>query len=359
MDSRERVFTALNFEQPDRVPIDFWASTGFYEMLRRTTGADKDAFLDQHDVDFRYIAGPRYVGPPLDGDQDIWGVRRRSVTVATQHGRETYREVATSPLADATTTDEIDAYEGWPSPDWFDYTPIRAQCEEVRNKGRIVVFMGDRLNRIAQLKPAMYLRGVEQILVDMVTDTEIAHAVFRRFRRFYTDYLTRILEAAGGWIDIVLTGDDFGSQNGPLVSPAMWETFLAEGFGQYVKIIADSGARSMHHTCGQVTPIVPAMVERGLNVLQSLQPEAMGQDFARLKREFGGRLAFHGGMSIQQTLPHGTPEDVRNDVRERVRVLAPGGGYILGTAHNVQADCAIENVEALLRAYRELGRYGD
>ena len=362
MDSRERVFAALSFQEPDRVPIDFWGSNGFYRMLKKRRGMDRETFLDEHDVDFRYIAGPRYVGPPLETgeagfDVDIWGVRRRRVTVPTRFGEEVYKEVHFHPLGEAGTVAEVEAYAHWPSPDWFDYTVVRAQCEEIRDKGRVVVFMGDRLNRVAQLKPAMYIRGIEKVFLDFMENAEIIEAVFRHLRAFYSEYLTRILEAADGMIDIVLTGDDFGSQNGPLVSPGMWERFLGEGFEQYMKIISSHGARSMHHTCGMVTPIVPGLVERGLDVLQSLQPEAMAADMADLKRDFGDRLAFHGGMSIQQTLPRGTPEDVRKEVKERIETLAHGGGYILCTAHNVQADCPLENVEAMLRAGREFGRY--
>lgn len=362
MDSRERVSLALDFQEPDRVPIDFWGSRGFFDALRRATGMDKESFLDLHDVDFRYIEGPRYIGPRLRADADgteadLWGVMRKAVSIETELGRETYREVCFSPLEGTDTPEEIDGYDKWPSADWFDYTPVAEQCRRVHGRGRVTVFMGDRLNRIAQLKPAMYLRGTERIFMDMAMSPEMAKAIFRRLREFYTEYLARILEAADGTIDIVLTGDDFGAQNGPLVSPRMWEEFLAEGFARYLEIVSAHGARSMHHTCGMVTPLVAGMAARGLDVLQSLQPEAMAADLPELKRTHGQRLAFHGGISVQKTLPLGTPEDVRREVKERVDVLAPGGGYILGTAHNVQSDCPLANVNGLLAAYHEFGRY--
>ncbi len=353
---------ALNFEEPDRVPVDFWGSEGFYRSLQRATGLEKEAFLDRNDVDFRYIQGPRYIGPSLDSttpgcDLDIWGVPRRSVTVPTAWGEEVYKEVVSHPLSFARAPEEIDAYSRWPSPDWFDYSVLRAQCEAVRGKGRMVMFMGDRLNRVAQLKPAMYLRGVEQIFMDLAEAPELAQAIFRRLRQFYGEYLARVLEAAQGGVDIVVTGDDFGSQNGPLLSPKMWREYLRDGFCEYNDIIHTHGARSMHHTCGMVTPLVGDFKDAGLEILQSLQPEAMSNDFAALKAAYGRALAFQGGISIQQTMPHGTPDQVREEVRRRVEVLAPGGGYILCTAHNVQADCPIENVNALLRASHEVGRY--
>jgi len=362
MDSRERTFLALDHQEPDRVPIDLWMSSGFRRKLETSLGLTAEEFLDRHDVDLRFIEGPRYVGPPLertaDGcERDIWGVVRETVTVATAGGEEAYREVRRFPLASATSVEEVNDYDGWPSPDWFDYSPVEAQCDAVHEKGRVAVFMGDRLNRIAQLKPAMYLRGVEQILVDLAMNPEIAMAVFVNIREFYRAYAERIIEAAGGKLDIVLTGDDFGSQNGPLVSPQMWDDFLGDGFAEYCRLAKAGGARVMHHTCGAVAPIIPGMIERGLDVLQSLQPEAAGMHPKSLKEKFGDRLTFHGGISIQKTMPFGSVEDVRKEVAEKIEALAPGGGYILATSHNVQADTPVQNVLALLEAHGEFGRY--
>jgi uroporphyrinogen decarboxylase len=362
MDSRERTFRALAHEEPDRVPIDFWSSSGLDRSLGLDRNGARRAFLDQHDVDLRYIDGPRYVGPPLGArlqemEKDIWGVTRRRVSVWATHGREDYKEVYQSPLASASTPEDVDAYRHWPSPDWFDYSDIARQCVEVRREGRVAVFMGDRLNRVAQLKPAMYLRGVEQILVDMASNPPMVEAIIGRICSFYLVYLERILEAAAERLDIVLTGDDFGAQNGPLISPRMWITYLGAGFARFVSLAQEAGVRVMHHTCGSVYPIVPLMLERGLDILQSLQPEAANMDPRSLKSEFGDRLAFHGGISIQRTLPFGSPEEVRLEVKQKVEALGLNGGYIACTAHNIQADTPPENVIALFQAYRDFGRY--
>ena len=361
MDSRERTLRALSFEEPDRVPIDVWMSAGCKRKLAGA-GLSFDGFLDAHDVDLRYIDGPVYIGPPLrtfpDGvSEDIWGVRRVPMTVSLEDGAETYQELAESPLATAESAEAVYAYDHWPSPDWFDYTGIEAQCDAVREKGRAVVFMGDRMNRLAQLKPAMYIRGMETIWTDFYLNPDIARAIFACIRRFYVAYAERIFDAANGKLDILLTGDDFGGQDGPLLSESTWLEFLADGFAEYVALAKSHDIVVMHHTCGAVRPLIPHMIDRGLDVLQSLQPEAAGMDPHGLKRKFGDRLAFHGGISIQRTLPFGAPEDIRNEVRDRVEALAPGGGYILCTSHNIQADTPLENVHALLAAYHEFGRY--
>ena len=367
MDSRERVASALHHAEPDRVPTDLWLSAGMERLIARQLGLSADNLRDRYDIDLRYIEGPAYIGPPLrrspdssfgaGGSEDLWGVRRRSVTVRIGEGVETYQEVADSPLAGAQTVEDVLAHGRWPSPDWFDYSTIAAQCQALHVQGRAAVFQGDRLNRIAQLKPAMYLRGVEQILLDMSLQPDMARAIFSRIRAFYLAYAERILDAARGDLDIVLTGDDFGTQTGPMVSPRMWADLLGDGFGQYVALIKSYGIFAMHHTCGAVAPLVPLLIDRGLDVLQSLQPEAAGMDPRALKVAYGERLSFHGGISIQQTLPHGTEEEVRREVQERIEALAPGGGYILGTSHNIQADTPVRNVLALLDAYRECGRY--
>jgi uroporphyrinogen decarboxylase len=357
MDSRDRVASALNHEEPDRIPVDFWASRGFLAKLNAATGMAKADFLDAHDVDFRYIDGPAYIGPPLVGGEDIWGVPRTITDVQMDGGSEQYAEVMEPPLADVTTVDDVDGYTHWPSPDWFDYSGVEAQCDAVVEQGRVVVFMGDRLNRFAQLKPAMYLRGVGQILTDLAMSPDLARAVIRRIRAFYVGYMERILDAANGKIDIVLTGDDFGSQNGPLVSPAMWDEFLREGFETYVRMAHDAGCKVMHHTCGSVVPLIPKMIECGLDVLQSLQPGAAGMDAATLKAEFGDRLCFQGGVCIQHTMPHGTRDDVRAEVKRLAETTGREGGYVFCTSHNVQADVSVENVMTLFNAYREFGEY--
>jgi uroporphyrinogen decarboxylase len=366
VDSRERTFLCLNHEEPDRVPIDFWASRGTRQKIRERWGESFEEFLERADVDLRYIEGPRYMGPVLEGpagahDVDIWGVPRVLVKAKVDDGtgqfEEPYREVLASPLARYRSIEELLAYARWPSPDWFDYSGIRAQCTRYRDSGRVVVFMGDRLNRIAQLKPAMYLRGTERIFLDLVEAPEIARALFTKISGFYLEYARRILEAARGGIDILCTGDDFGAQNALLVSPLMWRDFLREGFAAYAALGHAYDARVMHHSCGSVHALIPELIRAGLDILQALQPEAALMEPERLKRAFGDRLSFQGGVSIQQVLPHGRAAEVRAHVRRLFEAMAPGGGFIACSSHNIQADTPLANIEALLSAYRDFGVY--
>ncbi len=363
MEARERVSLALGHRQPDRVPIDYWGSAEINRKLLAHYGfSTQEQLLDHFDVDFRYIDGPRYVGPEprvhADGAvEDHWGVPRLRVEVGAGDKTAAYQEVVNFPLAGARSPADLRRYPAWADPDWFDYECVREQAAAARRLGKVVVFMGDRMNRCAQLKPAMYLRGVEQILLDLTLAPEMAEYIIRRVAEFYREYARRTFEVAGDRIDIFFMGDDFGTQHGLFMSPDMWRRFLRPGFQALVELGQHYGCRVAHHSCGSIRPIIPDMIDCGLDILNPIQPDVDDMRRTELKRLFGGRLCFHGSISIQRALPFGSPDDVRQEVRERCASLGAGGGFIFCTAHNIQADTPIENVEALFDAYRELGRY--
>jgi len=363
MDARQRVFLALDHKEPDRVPIDYWATSAVNARLLEHFGLSTQEELLAHlDVDFRYVEGPKYVGPePVvhdDGSvEDHWGVPRVRVEVESGDQTSIYQEVLHFPLKEAKSVDELRDYPKWPSPDWFDYDCVGRQVAEARRTGKVVVFMGDRMNRCAQLKPAMYVRGIDQILLDVALAPEIAEHIFQKITAFYLEYARRTFEAAGGGIDILMMGDDFGTQKGLFMSPQMWRRFLRPGFKAFIDLAKRYGAKVAHHSCGSIKPIIPDLIACGLDILNPVQPDVDDMDRRELKRRHGDRLSFHGSISIQRTLPFGTPDDVRDEVRERVETLAPGGGFIFCTAHNIQADTPTGNIVALFDAYRAFGRY--
>ena len=363
MDSRQRVSLALAHAEPDRVPIDYWATSEVNAGLLKHYGfASQEQLLRHFDVDFRYIEGPKYIGPELttrpdSSKEDHFGVPRRPVTYGDGSGAGTYSEVTEYPLEKASSVDEVESYPKWPRADWFDYECVRRQARQARQTGKVVVFMGDRLNRCAQLKPAMYVRGVEQILMDTAINPQIAKAVFHRIADFYAEYARRTLEAAEGNIDIFFTGDDFGTQDNTFMYADMWRRLLRDGFKQFIDIGHQFGCKVAHHTCGCVLSLIPDFIKCGLDILNPLQPDVAGMDYQKIKEKFGDGICFHGAISIQKTMPYGTPEDIRSEVRDRVEKLAPRGGYIFCTAHNIQVDTPIGNIEALFEACREYGKY--
>ena len=357
---RQRVLTSLEHREPDRVPLDLWAAPEVWQRLCTHLGlADREAVLRHFDVDLRYVEGPSYIGQqravhPDGSVEDLWGVRRKVVTVQGADYSWSYKQVVQPPLAAAETVADIEAYQGWPSADWWDYSQVGQQCEA--HAGYAVVNKGDRLDRTAQLKTMMYLRGMTQIWVDLRRNPALVEAMLERITQYYLEYNARVFSRIRGKADIFMMGDDFGAQQGPMMSLKMWRRYFRPGFRKYIEQAHQHGLKVMHHSCGSVRYLMDEFVDAGLDILQSVQPGARGMDLAELKQEYGRQLSFHGSMDIQRTLPFGTPADVDQEVRQRMEAGRRGGGFIIGTAHNILPDVPTENILALLEAYHKYGR---
>jgi len=363
---RERVLVAIRHAEADRVPRDFWAAPEVFGALRHALRLTDDvAVLEHFGVDLDYVAGPSYQGQELrswdtpDGRvvEDLWGVRRVVKHVRRGDLEWSYKHAIESPLASAQTPADIHAYPRWPDPEAWDYSTLREQCRAIRARGRAVVNAGDRLDRAAQLKTMMYLRGMEQTYLDLRCSPEMVEAILGHVTEYFLAYNAKVFQEAGDLIDIFMMGDDFGTQHGPMMSPDLWRKLIKPGFRAYLDLAHGHGLPVMHHTCGSVVDLIPDFIECGLDILQSVQPSAAGMDLAQLKREFGRDLCFHGSVDIQHTMPHGTQDEVRDEVRRRMATGKPGGGFIICSAHNLQPDVPLGNILALFEAYDEFGRY--
>ena len=359
MNHRERVLAAVAHHQPDRVPRDYWAVPEVTQRLCTELGLPhQESLLSHLGVDLRYVEGPAYIGQEHrrleDGSvEDHWGVRRQVMEVEGDGYTWSYRHVQHSPLARAETVADIEDYEGWPSAEMWDYGDIARQCS--RHQGYAVVNKGNRLDRTAQLKPMMYLRGMTQIYVDLKRNPALVEAMLHRITDYYLDYNERVFSRIAGRADIFMMGDDFGAQQGPMMSLDMWRKYFRPGFRRYIQQAHQHGLKVMHHTCGSVKYLMAEFIDAGLDILQALQPGARDMDLARLKQEYGADITFAGSIDIQKTLPFGSPEDVQREVRQRMEVASEGGGLIIGTAHNILPDTPTENILALFEAYEEFG----
>ena len=366
MSSRERAIKAINHEEADQIPIDIWVVPEIQKRMMEYWGFDDwEDCLQFLGVDFRYWRGSSYVGQEFkvleDGSiEDLWGVPRRVVAYGEgQWWGGTFKEVTYSPLAMAKTVEDIHNYDHWPSADWWEYDNVPDQVKAVRDKaGDVFIWNGgDRLDRTAQLKPMMYIRGVQEAYTDLAIHPDIVEAIIGHIFEYFMDYNRRTYEASKGLVDGFFCGDDMGTQEAPMVSPEMYRRYFKDRFANYIALAHEYDLPVMYHTCGSVYKLIPEWIEIKLDILQSLQPQARDMDLCCLKKEFGDVLAFQGGGDIQQVLPLGSPTDVRNMVRRLAGCGAPGGGYFFGTAHNIQADTPIENVVALFEAYHEFGVY--
>lgn len=363
MTCRERALMGVKHQEPDRVPIDNWMVPEIQKKTMAYFGCESyDELLGFLGVDFRNNYGPSYVGQSFkkhpDGTvEDLWGVKRKTVVYGKGTDHEgSYSEVAESPLEKMKTLEEIKAYDHWASPDWWDYSKVKADCM-VYHPQYCVINVGDRLDRTSQLKPMMYLRGIQQIFVDMVLNPTIVEFIRDRIIEYFVAYNHRVFKAVEGEIDIFMMGDDIGSQSGPMLSLAMWRKYFKKAFKAYIDIAHQYNIPVMYHSCGDVKQFIPDFIECGLDILQSLQPKATNMDIKKLKEEFGKDITFQGGMDIQHVLPLGKPADVKAMAKYALDSAKKGGGYIICTAHNIQIDTPIENVVALFEAYHEFGKY--
>jgi uroporphyrinogen decarboxylase len=363
MSCRERALMAVKHQEPDRVPIDNWMTPEIQKRTMEHFGCENyEELLLFLGVDFRNNYGPSYVGQSFktypDGTvEDLWGVRRKTVVYGKGTDHEgSYSEVAESPLERMQTVEDIEKYDRWASPDWWNYSRVKQDCA-VYHPQFCVINVGDRLDRTAQLKPMMYLRGVQQTFIDLALNPQIVAAIRDHVVNYFVEYDHRVFKAAGGEIDIFMMGDDVGGQTSPLLSLDMWRRYFKNGFKTYIDIAHQYGIPVMYHTCGDVKQFIPDFIQCGLDILQSLQPGATNMDIRQLKKEFGKDITFQGAMDIQHTLPLGTTEDVRQMVKYAMESAKAGGGYIICTAHNIQVDTPIENVAALFEAYHEFGVY--
>jgi uroporphyrinogen decarboxylase len=341
---RERVRLALEHERTDRVPIALVCSginqparDRLNELLIRTRGLTVEQYLRPL-IDVRDVA-PGYVGPPLPERTDAWGVRR----VPVSYGPASYDEIEHYPLAEAEDEADVAAHR-FPSPDWFDYDALPDRIAAVQADGGPYCLMVGNGNIF---ETSWYMRGFERIFMDLALRPELAHAIFERVCSFYEEFFRRVLTAADGEVDLIFTADDIGGQQGLLMSLQMWAENLKPYHARVNRVVHEFGARVIYHTDGAVMEAVPGLIEMGVDVLQALQFDAAGMDPVRLKEDYGERLCFEGGVSVQQTLPFGRPDDVRREVRQRIDVLGRGGGYVCGPSHAIQAGTPPENILAL------------
>ena len=345
MTPRERWLAVLERQRPDRLPMDYWATDEATNKLLRHTGCSDlwDLYARLH-IDGVVTVEPRYVGPPLDADRDIHGCRFAYVS----HADGVYRETVYHPLAEYGSAEEIEVHYSWPSIDWFDFSTIPHQ---VAGKERYPVRGGG----VEAFLIYARLRGMEQAYMDLILDPELVNYCLDKLYDFAYEYSRRIYEQIPGRVDLSYVSEDMGSQQGLLFSPDTLREFLIPRMKRAIDLAHQAGAHVFHHNDGAIRPILPDMIEAGIDILNPIQWRCTGMEREGLKRDFGDRLVFHGGMDNQYTLARGTVEDVRNEVLDNIRLLGEGGGYILAPCHNIQVVSPPENIVAMYQTAYENG----
>lgn len=379
--SRERVLTALDHHQPDRVPIDVGstkvsgicsgayrgliASLGLpardvhiWDLVQQLAAIDSDVLqalggdcipITTHDPE------PPTVQVDADGGEwyrDAWGALVRKPAGGF------YFDLVEPPLREPTR--EALAALSWPDPDDpRRYAGLRDLARRLRETTPYaLVGLADFGSDI--LGTFQHNRGYTESLLDLAANPDFAEAYFDRVTDIAVRSWTNFLAEVGDLVDVVTTFDDLGMQDRPLMSLKMYRRLLKDRHARIFQTIrAHTRAHIFFHTDGAVLDFIPDLIEIGVQVLNPVQVSSRGMDdTAELKRRFGRDLTFWGaGCDSQAVLPRGTPEDVRREAERRIRDLAPGGGFVFAPVHNIQDDVPPENVLAMFRTAREAGRY--
>lgn len=377
MTRRERVLTALSRRQPDRVPIDLGGTknstihTLAYERLKRHLGIStsseprvvdrngqgvemEEAVLDLLDVDTRavYQGGPDHPrAHEVDGHsyRDEWGV------LWSKPAGGNWYNLAGRPLSGEITLADIANYP-WPDPlDPGIVRPIVPQIEHLRRTTdcALLLYLTSPFVHKSQ-----YLMGFQDWFLNIALDQRLIGALFDAVLELTMAQTDQILKVAGGLVDLVYFADDVADQNGPIISLEAYRKLIAPRHRAYVECIrARTPAAILYHSCGSLYPLMEDIISLGVDAVNPVQVSARDMGTNRLKKEFGDRITFWGAVDTQNVLPSGTVQDVREEVQRRISDLAPGGGYVLASVHNIQADVPPENICAMIDAARKYGAY--
>jgi len=345
MTPRERWLAVLRRQEPDRVPMDYWATGEATEKVIKHLGcANADEMFRRLHIDRVCGVGPRYAGPQPPAGEDIFGCRYQTVN----YGAGVYSECAHNPLAKYETLEELQREYAWPNPDWWDYSGIAEQLKGGHDRP----IQGGGSEPFLTYKS---LRGMEQAYMDLVLHPDIAHFCLDKLFGLAYENTRRIYEQIPGQVMITYVAEDLGSQEGLLISREHIREFLLPGMKRMMDLAHQAGAYVFHHSDGAVREILPDLIEAGIDVLNPIQWRCKGMERAGLKRDFGDKLVFHGGVDNQYTLAFGSVEQVRQEVIDNLRLLGAGGGYILAPCHNLQAVSPPENVVAMYDTGYECG----
>jgi uroporphyrinogen decarboxylase len=347
MNHRERILAAIHHQPVDRFPTDIWATPeAWAKLTSHFKTQDALEIYNRLGIDTIIHIGPDYIGPKRKEENGLrfneWGMGYRM----QEYGTGEYDEQIFYPLAEAETLADLDRYP-WPSPDWYDYSglpPKAAQYDGWAIEcGYTAVFYWHN-----------NLRGLQLSLMDPLLKPEFTRALLERVSDFFTEYHRRCFEALHGKMDMTQVTDDFGAQFGLLISPKVFDHFYRLPMQRAIDLAKSYDLAVFHHDDGDLRPLLPRLVEMGIDILNPVQWRCGNWDLAGLKAEYGAKICFHSAVDNQQTLCFGTPEDVRQEVRYLKSILGSDGtGFIIGPCHDIQAITPLENILALYEAALE------
>lgn len=373
MTSRERVLMVLDHKMPDRVAIDIGSTAAAFSnatfkrvkdyfgitsediMVRpdETASLYNDELIEKMGGDFKHVflLPPDGYDPLGSGDEIItteWGLQK-----TLKQGM--WQGINNKPLADADIED-IEKYP-WPDPYAEGRTRgLRERAEFLYNNTDYAIASRAVSHGIFEL--GWELRGMENMLADMLVDEEFANALFDKILELQIGFHDVLLTECGKYLHVVETGDDYGTQQGPMMSPELFKKMIVprrKKLNEFIKSKAPQ-VKIFHHTCGSVYQLLDGIIESGVDILNPVQPSAKDMDTIRLQIEFGNKLIFHGGIDEQTALVNSV-DVLKAEMRKRIESLGKDGGYIMAPTSNFQDDMPIENIVNFARFAKEIGQY--
>ena len=359
MNSRERFELTMNHREPDRVPIDIGGTSltslrprcgkalcdllGFSGRSAETVNGIDGRILEWAGTDFRPVGA--IVDLPSEHTRmesateftDCWGIKRALVNGDWQ--------IIHSPLRGA-SIDDLKSYR-WPGAVVEDglLTAWEERAKKLRAENRFVVVAEHPVLGILEL--GCWMCGYDDFLERLIGDTDSVRYIFDKIVGIQLAVVDQYYSVLGPFIDLTTSGDDFGTQNGPLLSPAMFDSFIAPYFTERIKRTKElGGCYYWHHTCGSVVRLLDQIIECGVDILNPVQTSAAEMEPRRLKERFGDRIVFWGGVDVQQFLPKAKPDEVPTHIDNLLEILGENGGYVMAPAHEVQEDVPAVNIAA-------------
>jgi uroporphyrinogen decarboxylase len=381
MKPRDRVTLALNHKEPDRIPIDLGGSIcssihkQAYTDLKKHLRMDledirlvdyvqqlpylDEAILEHFNVDFRMVQLPAATAPGLsiteEGDYyafiDRWGSK---LHMPKKGGL--YFDWVDFPIREA-TTEALEKY-AWPKPDPPEYNAqLREQARHLHENTDYALVGSAVIGGGIFEQPARTM-GLENFLMALVTETEFADRMMEQITDIYIESCVNYLEQVGQFLQVFTYWDDVCGQNGWLIAPDVYRKMIKPKQRRLVNAIkSNTDAKIYYHSCGAVFDLIPDLIELGFDILNPVQVSARGMDSKRLKQEYGKDISFWGGIDTQHIMPFGRPEDVADEVKRRIDDLAPGGGFVFATVHNIQAFVPPENIVTAFATALDYGNY--
>jgi len=382
MTPRERVLTAINHEQPDRIPLVIGVNNATGIKMKPYKGIKAIAGIQA--VDNYIYDWPELGTAEIDEEtmlrlrSDVRGVLDLEPESVLKQNRERLphsdcidswgsgqMEVTPGdwfpgihPLANALTIEDLDRYQGWP--DMNDPSRVAHVGETARQlaeANEYAILATPWL--LFPFERAHAIQGMEAFLLNMAMDPDFARALLERITDYCKQLMGHFLDQLGDNVDIIKIGDDLGIQKGLMISPKMYRDILKPFHADFIDFIKSrTNAKILFHSCGDVAPLIGDFIEIGVDILNPIQTSTGTiSDLPSLKKNFGKNIVFCGGIDTHRILPFGSVEDVRQEVRRVMQILGPGGGCMISAVHTVMNDVPPENVLAMVDAVEEFGHY--